>query len=108
QITELARFRETRPPEHNSWSTPAFLDKHRQSVSDITEETDIAFVETLQRNLREAEDAVRGTTRTSPPPPPPTRSRDSSSTLTSTAHIAAVAASGTKKTSTSAIIEVEE
>lgn len=54
QITELARFRETRPPEHDAWGTPEFLNKHRQSVWDISEEADAAFVETLQRNLRSA------------------------------------------------------
>lgn len=52
QVTELARFRETRPPDHDAWSTPQFLHEHRESVSDISEEADASFVETLHRKLR--------------------------------------------------------
>lgn len=53
KVTELDRFRATRPPEPHEWSSPDFVEKHRQSLVDISQHEDNnAFVETLHRNLR--------------------------------------------------------
>lgn len=52
QVHELARFRATRPPEYDEWSSPDFLEKHRQTVSEMTADADAIFVENLHRNLR--------------------------------------------------------
>ncbi|CAM9441381.1 unnamed protein product, partial [Ectocarpus sp. 4 AP-2014] len=58
-VYELARFRATRPPEYDEWSSPDFLEKHGQTVSEMTADADAIFVETLHRNLRKAEEAVQ-------------------------------------------------
>ncbi|CAM9575821.1 unnamed protein product, partial [Scytosiphon promiscuus] len=58
-VQELARFRATRPPDFRTWSSPEFVDNHRQSVLEITMDADTAFVDALYRSLREAEDEVR-------------------------------------------------
>ncbi|CAM9681060.1 unnamed protein product, partial [Ectocarpus fasciculatus] len=86
QVNELARFRATRPPEYDEWSSPDFVERHRQTVSEITGDADAIFVETLHRNLREAEEAVQhGVSKERLPPPDP-------GTSTTTATTAAAAA----------------
>ncbi|CAM9720303.1 unnamed protein product, partial [Ectocarpus sp. 12 AP-2014] len=97
QVHELARFRATRPPEYDEWSSPDFLEKHGHTVSEITADADAIFVETLHRNLREAEEAVQhglSKERSAPSPLPTPDLSISTVTATATAAAAALRSDG--------------